>query len=113
MRARPLLAVLIGALTLAALVGASTKAAAGRACVGDVQPSGYSYAGHQATYRGHGVRATITMTRAALDRFILGEATLDAEAQSGEIRVEPGIAPLDELLSLLDTFAGWFNIIEP
>ena len=64
MRARPLLAVLIGALTLAALVGASTKASAGRACVGDVQPGGYSYAGHQATYRGHGVRATITLTRA-------------------------------------------------
>ena len=65
MRARPLLAVLIGALTLAALVGASTNASAGRACVSDVQPGGYSYAGHQATYRGHGVRATITMTRAA------------------------------------------------
>jgi hypothetical protein len=50
-------------LTLAALVGASTKASAGRACVSDVTSGGYSYAGHQATYRGHGVRATITMTR--------------------------------------------------
>ena len=50
--------------TLAALVGASTNASAGRACVGDVAAGGYSYAGHQATYRGHGVRATITMTRA-------------------------------------------------
>jgi alkyl sulfatase BDS1-like metallo-beta-lactamase superfamily hydrolase len=57
--------------------------------------------------------ATVTMTRAALDRFILGATTLDAEAQSGEISVDPDIASLDELLSLLDTFDGWFNIIEP
>jgi alkyl sulfatase BDS1-like metallo-beta-lactamase superfamily hydrolase len=57
--------------------------------------------------------ATLTMTRKALDRFILGATTLDAEAKAGEIRVEPNTAPLDELLSLLDTFEGWFNIIEP
>ena len=57
--------------------------------------------------------ATITLTRTALDRFILGTTTLDAEAESGEISVEPGTEPLDELLSLLDTFEGWFNIVEP
>jgi hypothetical protein len=49
-------------LTIAALVGASTQASAGRACVNSAR-EGYSYAGHQATYRGHGVRATVTMTR--------------------------------------------------
>ena len=61
---RPLLAVLVGALTLAALVGASTTATAGRACISGARAGGYSYAGHQASYRGHGVRATITATRA-------------------------------------------------
>ncbi|MCS7006483.1 MAG: hypothetical protein RMM28_03940 [Thermoleophilia bacterium] len=53
------LAATAGLLALAALVGASASASAGpRACTASV--SGYTYAGHQATYRGHGVRATIT-----------------------------------------------------
>ena len=49
---------------VAALVGASTTASAGRACISGARAGGYSYAGHQATYRGHGVRATIMVTRA-------------------------------------------------
>jgi hypothetical protein len=61
---RPLLAVFVGALTLAAFVGAVTTASAGRACISGARNGGYSYAGHQASYRGHGVRATITVTRA-------------------------------------------------
>ena len=60
-----------------------------------------------------GADATITLTRPALNRFILGETTLDAEAESGEIAVTPDIAPLDSLLSLLDEFDLWFNIVEP
>jgi alkyl sulfatase BDS1-like metallo-beta-lactamase superfamily hydrolase len=60
-----------------------------------------------------GADATITMTRAALDRFILGQTTLAAEAGSGEISVDPDARPLVKLLGLLDTFEGWFNIIEP
>ena len=60
-----------------------------------------------------GADATITLTRTALNRFILGQSTLDEEARSGEITVEPDIAPLDKLLGLLDDFDLWFNIIEP
>lgn len=56
---------------------------------------------------------TITLTRGALNRFILGQSTLDDEAASGEISVSPDIAPLDTLLGLLDSFDLWFNIIEP
>lgn len=63
-RARPLLAALVGALGLAALVGSSTTATAGRACVSAANAGGYSYAGHQSAARGHGVRATIMLTRA-------------------------------------------------
>ena len=62
-RARPLLAILVGALSLVALVGAATTASAGRACLSEVRAGGYSYAGHQATHKGHGVRATIMLTR--------------------------------------------------
>ena len=60
---RVFLAALLGGLGLAALVGTSTNATAGRACLSGTRDGGYSYAGHQAAQRGHGVRATITMTR--------------------------------------------------
>jgi hypothetical protein len=60
---RLLLAALVGASTVAALVGATTNASAGRACLSGTRDGGYAYAGTQASYRGHGVRATITMTR--------------------------------------------------
>src|SRR3990170_162276 len=63
-RVRPLLAVLVGALAVAALVGASTTATAGGACGDAVGDDGYAYAGHQATFRGHGVRATIRLIEA-------------------------------------------------
>jgi hypothetical protein len=62
-RARPLLAALVGASALAALIGASTTASAGRACAAGTAAGGYSYAGHQASFHGHGVRATIALTR--------------------------------------------------
>jgi len=62
-RVRPLLAVLVSASAVAALVGASTRATAGRACGDAIGDNGYAYAGHQATSTGHGVRATLTLVR--------------------------------------------------
>jgi len=62
-QARPLLAALVGGLTLAALVGAATNADAERACVSGTRDGGYAYAGQQASHRGHGVRATIALSR--------------------------------------------------
>lgn len=56
------LATVVGALALAALIGASSPATAGRTSCA-TSAKGYSYAGHQATHRGHGVRATITPVR--------------------------------------------------
>src|SRR6202042_2333188 len=49
--------------------------------------------------------ATVMLTRAALNRFILGESSLDDEAKSGEITVDPDVAPLDQLLGFLDGFS--------
>lgn len=61
-----LLAALVAAAFASTLVGASKPAAAGGACGADVAGNGgYSYAGHQATRTGHGVRATISFTREA------------------------------------------------
>jgi hypothetical protein len=63
---RSLLAVVAGALTVAALVAESGSATADARCGVDVAGNGgYSYAGHQATDRGHGARAIITLTREA------------------------------------------------
>lgn len=63
MTLRSFLAVVAGALAVSTLVGASKTASAGsRACVA-AGNGGYTYAGHQATRRGHGVRATITALR--------------------------------------------------
>jgi len=63
---RRLLALLVGALSLSVLIGASGKAnAEGGVCSADVSgKNGYTYAGHQATGAGHGVRATIAQVRA-------------------------------------------------
>ena len=63
MRVWPLLAALVGVVAVAALIGMSKSASAERGCDAGTQ-DGYSYAGHQASYRGHGVRATITLTQA-------------------------------------------------
>ena len=63
-RLRPLLGILVGVLCIVvAFVGDSTTARAGRACLSDTHSGGYSYAGHQASIRGHGVRASITLTQ--------------------------------------------------
>jgi alkyl sulfatase BDS1-like metallo-beta-lactamase superfamily hydrolase len=57
--------------------------------------------------------ATVTLARESLNRVVMGEADLLDEAKNGEITVEPDEKPLTELLSLLDDFDLWFNIIEP
>jgi hypothetical protein len=66
MRLLPLLALVCAAFALAALAGESGTATAGgsSACGHDADGNGYTYAGHQSTTTAHGVRATITPTRA-------------------------------------------------
>jgi hypothetical protein len=64
---RPFLGIGAAATTAVVLVAAYGTASAGRgsACAMQAGHSGYTYAGHQATERGHGVRATLTLTRPA------------------------------------------------
>jgi alkyl sulfatase BDS1-like metallo-beta-lactamase superfamily hydrolase len=57
--------------------------------------------------------ATLTMTRAALNEIVLGEATLAEKTAVGEARIEGDPAKLVEFLSLLDNFEFWFNIVTP
>ena len=57
--------------------------------------------------------ATLTLTRAALNRFILGDATFAELVEQGELTADPSLDPLHAILALLDDFDLWFNIIEP
>ena len=57
--------------------------------------------------------ATLTMTRAALDAIILGEATMPEKMAAGEAIIAGNPEKLVEFLSLLDNFEFWFNIVTP
>lgn len=66
-------------------------------------------AGRQAT----DADATVSLTRAKLNDVLLGQTTFEKEFDSGSISVTGNPAPLKDLLSLLDTFEFWFNIVTP
>ena len=105
-RLRPLLAILVGVLCVVAFVGASTTATAGRACLSDADAGGYSYAGHQADSRGHGVRASITLTRrpkvgAGHVAGWVGVGGRGQGANGGDAWVQAGIASLRGLGTVL------------
>ena len=57
--------------------------------------------------------ATLTMTRAALDAVVLGEATLQETMAAGGATIDGNPARLAEFLSLMDAFEFWFNIVTP
>jgi alkyl sulfatase BDS1-like metallo-beta-lactamase superfamily hydrolase len=57
--------------------------------------------------------ATLTLTRTALNNIILQESTLDEEIKNGEVRVDGSLDRVKELVSLLDSFEFWFNIVTP
>jgi len=57
--------------------------------------------------------ATFTLTRDSLDKIIMGVSSLDKLIEAGELKVQGKKEALFELLSLLDTFEFWFNIVTP
>jgi alkyl sulfatase BDS1-like metallo-beta-lactamase superfamily hydrolase len=57
--------------------------------------------------------ASLTMTRAALNEVVLGEAKLAEKLAAGEARIDGNPEKLVEFLSLLDNFEFWFNIVTP
>ena len=105
-RLRPPLAILGGVLCVVAFVGASTTATAGRVCSSDTHAGGYSYAGHQAASRGHGVRASITLTRrptvgAGHVAGWVGVGGRGQGANGGDAWIQAGIASLRGLGTVL------------
>jgi alkyl sulfatase BDS1-like metallo-beta-lactamase superfamily hydrolase len=57
--------------------------------------------------------ATVTLSKATLDKIQLGEATADQLIKSGEMKLTGSRASFDEFFGLLDTFPFWFNIVTP
>lgn len=57
--------------------------------------------------------ASLTLTRIALNKIILQESTFDEEIKNGEVQVEGSLDKVHELISLLDVFEFWFNIVTP
>ena len=57
--------------------------------------------------------ATVTMSKATLDRISLRQLDLQAALRGGEIRVEGNARKLPELMGLLATFNPAFNIVTP
>ncbi len=106
MRAGYLLTIVVAALGVLALDGAATPATAGRACVNGARDSGYSYAGHQAADRGHGVRATISLMRkpsvdAGHVAGWVGVGGPGQGADDGDAWIQAGIAALPGLGTIL------------
>lgn len=57
--------------------------------------------------------ATITLTRDSLNGIVLGETTLDKAVADGSVKVTGDNAKLGQLVSMLDNFEFWFNIVTP
>lgn len=57
--------------------------------------------------------ATVTLSRGTLNKIILQEVKLDDAIQSKEVKVNGNADKLTELVSYLDNFEFWFNIVTP
>ena len=57
--------------------------------------------------------ATVTLTRDTLNSIMLKQTTLAAAVSSGAVKVQGNQAKLEELVSYLDSFDLWFNIVTP
>jgi alkyl sulfatase BDS1-like metallo-beta-lactamase superfamily hydrolase len=66
-------------------------------------------AGHQAK----DADATISLTRDKLNGILLGQTTFEKEISAGSIKVDGDANKLGDLLSMLDKFEFWFNIVTP
>jgi hypothetical protein len=103
MTARPFLALLVAVLALSAMIGASKTATASRSTCADVAGNGgYTYAGHQATTTGHGVRATISAVRApeVAGGHVAGWVGLGGPGQGPngtDMWIQAGLAAVEDL----------------
>lgn len=68
---------------------------------------------HTADSQAKNADATITLSRDTLNRIILKQETLQDAKKNGDVKINGNADKLDELLSYMDTFNFWFNIVTP
>jgi alkyl sulfatase BDS1-like metallo-beta-lactamase superfamily hydrolase len=68
---------------------------------------------HTSTRQADKTDATITLSRDTLDQIVLEESTMKDAVDSGVVKIVGRQAKLDEMLSYLDSFEFWFNIVTP
>ena len=68
---------------------------------------------HTADAQAEDADATVTLSRDALNGIILQQTTLADAINAGDVEIEGDQAKLEEVVSYLDTFEFWFNIVTP
>jgi alkyl sulfatase BDS1-like metallo-beta-lactamase superfamily hydrolase len=68
---------------------------------------------HIAARQADNADATVNLTRAKLNDILLGQTTFKNELDAGRISISGNAAALTDLLSMLDNFDFWFNIVTP
>jgi alkyl sulfatase BDS1-like metallo-beta-lactamase superfamily hydrolase len=68
---------------------------------------------HTAGEQANDADATITLSRATLNDIALQATTLDDAIAAGDVTVDGDQAKLGELVSYLDSFEFWFDIVTP
>ncbi len=48
-----------------------------------------------------------------MNQVVLKQTTLEKAIESGDVKIAGSKAKLDEMLSYLDSFEFWFNIVKP
>jgi alkyl sulfatase BDS1-like metallo-beta-lactamase superfamily hydrolase len=57
--------------------------------------------------------ATVTLSRDVLNGIMLGDTTLEKATADGSVKITGDSAKIGQLVSMLDTFEFWFNIVTP
>jgi alkyl sulfatase BDS1-like metallo-beta-lactamase superfamily hydrolase len=57
--------------------------------------------------------ATVSLSRSVLDTIIAGQATFPGRILAGDIKIQGGKLKFLEMMSCLDEFELWFNIVTP
>ena len=68
---------------------------------------------HTADLQADDADATVTLTRDTLNDIILQETKLVDAISAGDVKISGDQAKLQELVSYLDDFEFWFNIVTP
>ncbi len=68
---------------------------------------------HTANMKAGNADATLTLSRDSLNDIILQKTKLDDAISSGSVKVSGDRTKLDNVVSYLDNFDFWFNIVTP